>query len=321
MEEKKKYYKVSGVVSDITIKEAQTKEGPKTYAVAKLTTPETERNKSRVLPILTFYPEGIEILKKAKEGENISILGSFESFTGKDGKKKQTLAVISDATGKEVVTEDKKPTAPHLRTIEGTVVEKEEIDKGTRDGITMITYIPKGKEIEADEVHIAFAIEEKGHRYFDSLQINDKISMVGMSYTGANNDKANVSLFSTKNIEDLNKEPLRHKGIISDLQFKKSKTPLGNKEYASATVTFGEGKEKRFMPILTFEKEGVEYLKGLKNGDEIDGATKYEELKTNTGSTLVLKLLGKYINPQNKMVDLAFSGKKTPKQSDEMYIG
>jgi hypothetical protein len=45
MEEKKKYYKVSGVVSDITIKEAQAKEGPKTYAIAKLTTPETEGKK------------------------------------------------------------------------------------------------------------------------------------------------------------------------------------------------------------------------------------------------------------------------------------
>lgn len=101
------------------------------------------------------------------------------------------------------------------------------------------------------------------------------------------------------------------------LKWMAAKTPLGPKEFASATILIGKDKE---MPLLTLEKSGLEYLKALKDGDSIEGAVKLEEVERDKGKNYALKLLGKYINPENKLIGNAISGKRARRYADELYI-
>lgn len=100
----KKTYVVSGSVSDVEVRQAATKEGPKPYAVARITTAGKEGKKGRTIPVLTFYPTGIKALQGKKDGAKVKVFGQFETFTGKDGKKKQTFALIGNHTPKKEKT-------------------------------------------------------------------------------------------------------------------------------------------------------------------------------------------------------------------------
>jgi hypothetical protein len=96
----RKTYVVSGSVSAVEVRQANTSQGPKPYAVAKITTAAAEGKKSRTIPVLTFYPGGIKALQGKKDGAQVKVFGTFETFKGKDGKKKQTFAVIDKHTPK-----------------------------------------------------------------------------------------------------------------------------------------------------------------------------------------------------------------------------
>lgn len=94
----KKTYVVSGSVTDVEVRQAATKEGPKPYAVARITTAGKDGKNGRVIPVLTFYPTGVKALQGKKDGAKVKVFGQFETFTGKDGKKKQTFALIGNHT-------------------------------------------------------------------------------------------------------------------------------------------------------------------------------------------------------------------------------
>jgi hypothetical protein len=96
----RKTYVVSGSVSSVEVKQANTSQGPKPYAVARIETAAAEGKKSRTIPVLTFYPTGIKALQGKKDGAKVKVFGTFESFKGRDGKKKQTFAVIGNHTPK-----------------------------------------------------------------------------------------------------------------------------------------------------------------------------------------------------------------------------
>lgn len=94
----RKTYVVSGSVSGVEVRQANTSQGPKPYAVGKITTAAGDGRKSREVNVLTFYPGGIKALQGKKDGASVKVFGTFESFKGKDGKKKQTFAVIDKHT-------------------------------------------------------------------------------------------------------------------------------------------------------------------------------------------------------------------------------
>jgi len=96
----RKTYVVSGSVSAVEIKQANTSQGPKPYAVAKITTDAAPGKKSRTVSVMTFYPKGIKALQGKKDGSQIKVFGTFESFKGKDGKKRQVFAAIDKHTPK-----------------------------------------------------------------------------------------------------------------------------------------------------------------------------------------------------------------------------
>jgi hypothetical protein len=298
----KTFYNMTGVITSLEVKEAQTKEGPKPYAVARITTPASNGIKSRTIPILTFYPTGIKELQKHKEGDTIRVSGTFESFTGKDGKKKETFAV----TGEGGPIKRNPSFYPIVGTVELIdVVEKE----GT--SIAVVGYYPKGEK----NAQMLTASDKEGVDYLRSLRKGSPLSAVATNQSL--NQGVKVNEFLARSIEDMDTKPLKCTGIIKDIKFETFQTPLGPKEFASATMLIGKDKE---MPLLTLEKSGLEYLKTLKDGDSIEGAVKLEEVEGDKGKNYALKLLGKYINPQNKLIGNAISGKKARQYPDELYI-
>lgn len=106
MKDKKRYI-LKGVLSDIEMKIANTSEGDKDFATANLNTV-TKAGKPKKVPILTFYPTGIDYLFKAKENSKVEVFGTFKKLKGTNGTN-QFFELIGKHTKKE-----KNAEKPHL---------------------------------------------------------------------------------------------------------------------------------------------------------------------------------------------------------------
>jgi hypothetical protein len=83
----KKTYILKGKIKDIEMKVAYTKEGEKEYGTANIEV-ETKNGKTRKIPVLTFYPTGIDLLYMTKEGSKIEVFGTFTKIKGTNGTNK-----------------------------------------------------------------------------------------------------------------------------------------------------------------------------------------------------------------------------------------
>jgi hypothetical protein len=80
----KKRYTLKGKLSDIEMRVAYTREGEREYGTANLYT-KTKSGKERKIPVLTFYPTGIDFLYMTKEGSKVDVFGTFTRLKGTNG--------------------------------------------------------------------------------------------------------------------------------------------------------------------------------------------------------------------------------------------
>jgi len=80
-------YILKGTLKNIEMRVAYTKEGEKEYGTADLEV-KTPCGKRRTVPILTYYPTGIELLYMTKEGTKVEVFGTFTSLKGTNGTNK-----------------------------------------------------------------------------------------------------------------------------------------------------------------------------------------------------------------------------------------
>jgi hypothetical protein len=83
MKEKKRYV-IKGKLTDIEMRVAHTKEGEREYGTANIHT-KTKTGKDRKIPILTFYPTGIDFLYMTKENSKVEVFGTFTKLRGTNG--------------------------------------------------------------------------------------------------------------------------------------------------------------------------------------------------------------------------------------------
>jgi hypothetical protein len=83
MKEKQTYI-LKGKLKKIEMRVAHTREGEKEYGTGELEI-KTKSGKSRTVPILTFYPTGIDFLYMSKEGKEVEVFGTFTKLKGVNG--------------------------------------------------------------------------------------------------------------------------------------------------------------------------------------------------------------------------------------------
>lgn len=83
----KKTYILKGKLTDIEMRTAHTKEGEKEYGTANIEI-SNETGKKRRVPIMTFYPSGIDFLYMTKEGSKVEVFGTFTKLKGTNGVNK-----------------------------------------------------------------------------------------------------------------------------------------------------------------------------------------------------------------------------------------
>jgi hypothetical protein len=83
----KKTYILNGKLSNVEMRVAYTKDGEKEYGTANIEV-ETPSGKKRNVPILTFYPTGIDFLYMAKENSKVKVFGTFTKIRGTNGVNK-----------------------------------------------------------------------------------------------------------------------------------------------------------------------------------------------------------------------------------------
>lgn len=89
-------YIVAGIVSDISIRQAETRLGPQKYAIAKITQSGAPGDTPSIIPIVTFHPGGIKLLEKHKNGDEIRTIGHYEEYKNKTGKLIQTFSITNE---------------------------------------------------------------------------------------------------------------------------------------------------------------------------------------------------------------------------------
>jgi hypothetical protein len=98
MKDKKRYI-VKGTISDIEMRVAYTREGERDYGTANILT-KTKNGKERKIPVLTFYPTGMDFLFMAKENSKVEVFGTFTKIKGTNGTNK-FFELIGKHTKKE----------------------------------------------------------------------------------------------------------------------------------------------------------------------------------------------------------------------------
>jgi hypothetical protein len=83
MKEKTTYI-LKGKLKNIEMRIAHTKEGEKEYGMAEIEV-KGPKGKDRIVPIMTFYPSGVDFLYMAKENSNVEVFGTFTKLKGTNG--------------------------------------------------------------------------------------------------------------------------------------------------------------------------------------------------------------------------------------------
>jgi hypothetical protein len=102
MKEKKTYI-LKGKLHNIEMRIAHTREGDREYGTAKINV-ETKSGKKRTVPIMTFYPTGVDYLYMTKEGSNVEVFGTFTKLKGTNGINR-----FFELIGKHTKKEKKQP--------------------------------------------------------------------------------------------------------------------------------------------------------------------------------------------------------------------